>query len=101
MTVCATTHLSAFSLLGPYDTYQTATLGYNLPGDSGGPMNLGEEYRINTPIVYVGVDDVYFTTTIPVLPSPPRPLSTPAPPPPPEPAASRAEEAAPPPPPGP
>ena len=43
----------AFTLLGPLATWQTPRLGYNLnaPG-FGGPMNLGEEYRWNVPVVY-------------------------------------------------
>ncbi len=51
----------AFSLLGPYDTWQVQTIGYNLPfgADSGGPMNLGEEYRWNTPKVTYGYDQSF------------------------------------------
>ena len=43
----------AFTLLGPLATWQTDVLGYNAnaPG-FGGPMNLGEEYRWNVPVVY-------------------------------------------------
>jgi hypothetical protein len=37
---------SAFSLLGPFDAWQTPFLGYNpLNGDLGGPKLLGEEWR--------------------------------------------------------
>ena len=44
---------SAFSLLGPYDDYQTIVISYQIPGeDLGGPQNLGEEYRQNIPILY-------------------------------------------------
>jgi len=58
-----------FALLGPIanggDAWQTPTIGYNLPyfeesflggpvnlGDIGGPKNLGEGYRRNTPVIY-------------------------------------------------
>jgi hypothetical protein len=50
---------NAFSLLGPYDTWQTFTIGYQLAGDIGGPMNLGEEYRWNTPIVTYAFDSSF------------------------------------------
>ena len=47
-----------FSLLGPFDEWQTAGLNYN-PGvvtvDIGGPMNLGDEYRWNIKTIYVGI----------------------------------------------
>jgi hypothetical protein len=51
----------AFSLMGPYATdwgflWQTAPLGYNLGGDVGGVMNLGQEYRWNIHTVYYGFD---------------------------------------------
>jgi len=63
-----------FALLGPLanggDSWQTATLGYGLPyeeydefpgapvnlGDIGGPKNLGEGYRRNTPVIYYTYD---------------------------------------------
>ncbi len=44
---------SGFSLMGPPNvTWQTPDIGYELPGDIGGPHNLGEEYRWNTPTIY-------------------------------------------------
>jgi hypothetical protein len=47
--------VSAFSLLGPYATWETADLSYNLGGiDAGGPMNLGEEYRWNVKTITYG-----------------------------------------------
>lgn len=50
----------AFSLLGPFDTWQTTDLGYNLTlalaPDVGGPMNIGEEYRWATPVVAYAYD---------------------------------------------
>ncbi len=46
---------SAFSLLGPYATWETAALSYNIGGvDVGAPMNLGEEYRWNEKVVTYG-----------------------------------------------
>src|SRR5881628_3974360 len=53
----------AFSLLGPYaiaggTVWQVERIGYNLPGDIGGPMNVaaGEEYRWNSPNVFYAYD---------------------------------------------
>ena len=57
----------AFSLMGPFDGYQTAELNYNrdplvLPlrnprgNDLGGPQNLGEEYRKNVGTIYYAYD---------------------------------------------
>ena len=55
----------AFSLLGPYAinandgaVWQVLRIGYNEPGDIGGPMNAaaGEEYRWNTPNVFYAYD---------------------------------------------
>lgn len=50
---------SAFSMLGPYDSWQVERIGYNLGGDSGGPMNLGEEYRWNVKTVYYAYDQSF------------------------------------------
>ncbi len=47
---------SAFALFGPLDTWQTANLGYD---GNGGPQNLGEEYRINTPTLTYGFDSAF------------------------------------------
>ena len=56
----------AFSLLGPYaikggTVWQVQRLGYNLPGDIGGPMNVaaGEEYRWNVKNVYYTYDRAF------------------------------------------
>jgi hypothetical protein len=46
----------AFSLLGIYDTWQTAALGYQKNSDIGGPMNLSEGYRWNTPVITYSFD---------------------------------------------
>ena len=46
-----------FSLLGPFNQgWQVPTIGYQLGGDIGGPHNLGEEYRWNTPTNYYAFD---------------------------------------------
>ncbi len=46
-----------FALLGPInEPYQVPTIGYNVFGDIGGPKNLGEAYRRNTPVIYYSVD---------------------------------------------
>jgi hypothetical protein len=50
------TPASAFSLLGPFDTWMTTEVGYALAGDGGGTMNLGEEYRLNTSTIVYGYD---------------------------------------------
>jgi len=48
----------AFALLGALDTWMTEEIGYNL-ADPGGPMNLGEEYRWNMPIITYGFDESF------------------------------------------
>ena len=50
---------SAFSLMGPFASWQTAALGFNLPGDVGGPMNLFEGYRVTVPILNYGYDATF------------------------------------------
>ncbi len=52
---------SAFTPLGPYSSWETTTLGYNLSenGDVGGPQNLHEEYRWNVPYLYYGFDSSF------------------------------------------
>jgi hypothetical protein len=48
---------SAFALLGPFESWQTPYLGYNVTGDEiGGPKNIGEEYRWNVPVITYGFD---------------------------------------------
>ena len=47
---------AAFSLLGPFEAYQVPEIAYRLGGDLGGPMNIGEEYRQNTPVLYYTYD---------------------------------------------
>ena len=53
-----TGHVSgfAYSLLGPYADWMDVQKGYRLSGEIGGPMNLGEGYRWNMPVVTYGFD---------------------------------------------
>lgn len=46
----------AYSLLGPYADWMDIQKCYRLPGDIGGPMNLGEGYRWNVPVITYGFD---------------------------------------------
>ena len=57
----------AFSLMGPFaqtdgNVWQVPRIGYNLPGDIGGPMNAiaGEEYRWNTKVIVYAYDAPFF-----------------------------------------
>src|ERR1019366_5247307 len=51
----------AFSLLGPTNAepWQVHDLGYQLLQDIGGPMNIGEDYRRNTPVLYYAFDETF------------------------------------------
>lgn len=59
--------IQAFSLLGPFDAaYQTGEIGYGVNiiinsqvQDMGGPMNLEEEYRWQSPILVYGFDTTF------------------------------------------
>jgi hypothetical protein len=57
------TWVDAFSLLGPPSTpattWQVQGIGYQLPGDIGGPVNIGEEYRWNVPSIAYAFDDSF------------------------------------------
>lgn len=46
----------AYSLLGPYESWMTPTNGFQLLGDIGGPMTIGEGYRWNVPVVTYAFD---------------------------------------------
>ena len=51
---------SAFSLLGPYADWMQPTNGFNrYYGESGGPMDLGEEYRWNVPVLTYAFDQSF------------------------------------------
>jgi hypothetical protein len=52
----STARLQAFSLLGPYEDWMDVTNGFRQFGDIGGPMNLGQEYRWNVPVLTYGFD---------------------------------------------
>src|SRR6266404_2657358 len=45
---------NAFSLLGPFAPWMDVQKGYRQPGDIGGPMNIGEGYRWNIPVITYG-----------------------------------------------
>src|SRR5437660_6326181 len=45
-----------FSLVGPYATWMQQTNGYKQPGDIGGPMDMGQGYRWNVPVVTYAFD---------------------------------------------
>lgn len=51
----------AFSLLGPFESWMTATNGFNPSdeGDIGGPMCISNEYRWNVPVVTYGFDQSF------------------------------------------
>ena len=55
----APTRVSAFALIGPYATWESFELGYQLPGDIGGPMNINEGYRYSVPIMTYGFDATF------------------------------------------
>lgn len=46
----------AFSLMGPFASWQSAALGYT---GTGGPMALGEEYRLTVPVLTYGFDGTF------------------------------------------
>lgn len=50
------TRTEAFSLLGPYESWMTPTNGFRAIGDIGGPMNIGEGYRWNVPVITYAFD---------------------------------------------
>ena len=48
---------AAFSLLGPFEPYHVIVINYGPPlGDIGGPHNVAEEFRHNTPVMYYAMD---------------------------------------------
>ena len=48
--------VAAFSLRGPFEDFQVPELTYRVGGDIGGPHNMGEEFRVNTPVRYYAMD---------------------------------------------
>ncbi len=70
VTACA---MQAFSLMGPWATWQVTTLSYQLDTvmvggepfvyrDSGGPMGLREGYRVNIPVLTYAFDKTFMET---------------------------------------
>src|SRR3954452_11619014 len=53
------TRLFAFSLVGPYTPWMSPELGYHKEGDMGGPMDIGEGYRWNVPLITYGFDQEF------------------------------------------
>src|SRR6266404_4804702 len=51
--------VEGFALLGPYMNWMAQTNGYRQPGDIGGPMDIGEGYRWNVPVVTYGFDQSF------------------------------------------
>lgn len=50
---------SAFTLIGPYEDWMQPTNGFRYATDIGGPMNFGEEYRWNVPVVTYSFDQSF------------------------------------------
>jgi hypothetical protein len=48
-----------FALLGPYADWMQRTNGYHQHGDIGGPMDIGQGYRWNVPVVTYGFDQSF------------------------------------------
>lgn len=55
----AATRAGGFSLLGPYTDWMQQTNGYRFSLDIGGPMNIGEGYRWNVPVVTYAFDQTF------------------------------------------
>lgn len=51
----------AFSMIGTFPAWQTQEIGYPIAGELGGPMNIGEEYRHNIPLLTYGFDESFLT----------------------------------------
>jgi hypothetical protein len=49
---------SAFTLYGILDDWQTPAVGFTF-GEAGGSKDLGEEFRINTPVITYGFDSTF------------------------------------------
>jgi hypothetical protein len=54
-------HTRAFSLIGPFADWMQPTNGFRYEDDIGGPMNLGEEYRWNVPVLTYAFDESFLT----------------------------------------
>src|ERR1700756_4172157 len=51
--------VSAFALLGPFAPWMTPQLAYQDGVSIGGPMNIGEGYRWNVPVITYGYDQSF------------------------------------------
>lgn len=51
----------AFSLLGPYESWMQTSNSFRQPADIGGPMNVGEEYRWNVPVLTYAFDESFLS----------------------------------------
>lgn len=52
--------LQAFTLGGPFTSWQQAAIGYQLSADDlSGPMNISEEYRVNVPVLNYAFDSTF------------------------------------------
>ena len=51
----------AFSLIGPFPAWQTQRIGYQLAGDLGGPMVIGEEYRLTSNTITYGFEPLFLS----------------------------------------
>jgi hypothetical protein len=56
MAVAGVCPVSGFTLLGPFAPWMTPRLSYHIGNDIGGPMNIGEGYRWNVPVLTYGFD---------------------------------------------
>ncbi len=54
-----TLKVSAFSLIGPFSSWQVPILGYRFGEDIGGPVNLGEGFRWNVPLITYACDSSF------------------------------------------
>jgi len=57
---------AAFALMGPYESWMSATNGFYQPGDIGGPMAITNGYRWNVPVITYAYDPsfvAYFGTS--------------------------------------
>ncbi len=59
LAACSVPEARAFSLLGPYEAWMVPQTGFAQPGDIGGPMNLGQEYRWNVPVLAYAFDQSF------------------------------------------
>jgi hypothetical protein len=49
----------AFSLIGPFEAWQVTAIGFQRPGDIGGPKDINEGYRWNLPVITYAFDQSF------------------------------------------